>query len=96
MNMTEFVNEMMKSIPHATTLQQEMVQKAVEEILENLRKYGHVQRVWNNGDGNHSHCCQVCRRVSQIFEARGYMVESWAYSERNRYGDHCVLNVWLP
>jgi hypothetical protein len=24
------------------------------------------------------------------------MVESWAYSERNRYGDHCVLKVWLP
>jgi hypothetical protein len=24
------------------------------------------------------------------------MTESWAYSERNRYGDHCVLKVWLP
>jgi hypothetical protein len=24
------------------------------------------------------------------------MTESWAYSERNKYGDHCVLKVWLP
>ena len=95
MNMSEFVTEMIKSLPTPETLQQEMVQRAVESILNNLRNSGQTNYVWGSGEGSRAHCWQVCKRVAQVFNSRGYVTNFWEYSQNNR-DKYCYLHVELP
>lgn len=95
MNMTEFVNEMMKAIPSPETIQQEIVQRITEEMINDLRQSGRAEYVWERGEGGRIHCWQVCNRIAQIFNARGYIVKHGQYSENN-HDKYCWLTVKLP
>lgn len=95
MNMTAFVNEMIKSLPTPETLRQEKIQRAVETIMESLRSNGKVEMSWSHSNGTHACCTQVAKRVCSIFESLGY---DTTYTENvatntNRY---CKLIVALP
>ena len=96
MNMTEFIDAMMESLPSPTTIYQERVQHIVEEIIAKLRKSGEVEYTWTTGDGGRAHCVRACNQVVKIFKSLGYDVESWTYSEKSRTGYHCVARVTLP
>lgn len=95
MNMTDFVNEMMQSLPTPETLRQEKIQRAVETIMKNLRSNGKVEVSWGHSDGTHACCTQVAKRVCGIFESLGYETTYTenAASNTNRY---CKLTVVLP
>lgn len=95
MNMTAFVNEMIKSLPTPETLRQEKIQRAAETIMEGLRSNGKFEMSWDRLDGTHACCTQVAKRVCGIFESLGY---NTTYTENvaTNTSRYCKLIVALP
>lgn len=95
MNMTEFVNAMMETIPNPETLRQEMVQKCVEKIVVNLRENGRATMEWDSSYSSRAICLQISKRVKEIFDGSGYRTYYQENSENN-HRCYCWLNVALP
>lgn len=92
MTMNEYVKEVIATLPEPTTIHQCLVEKMIGEVVEQLqnRGYARIDRGYN--DGSRKAQITTGLRAKEIFEAKGYSVQMYEYSEKT-YDKYFWLTV---
>ena len=80
--MNEYVRETIMTLPSPTTIRQCLIEKMVSEVVEQLQNKGEARVDRGYNDGSRKAQIGAGYRVKEIFEAKGYNVQMYEYSEK--------------
>ena len=84
MTMIEYKKAISENIPLPTTIQQELLMKAVMNINEQLKQGGSAHLSAGRHDGNRTTLCAMARNIKNLYKSKGYEVSLYEYSQNNR------------
>lgn len=84
MTMAEYKKALAEHIPMPTTIQQELLMENVMSINEMLKKRGSAYLHAGRNDGNRTTLCAMARNIKSLYQAKGYKVSLYEYSQNNR------------
>lgn len=84
MTMAEYKKALAEHIPMPTTIQQELLMENVMSINKMLKKRGSAYLCAGRGDGNRTTLCAMARNIKSLYQAKGYKVGLYEYSQNNK------------
>lgn len=84
MTMAEYKKALAEHIPMPSTIQQELLMQNVMNVNKMLKKYGYAHLYAGRNDGNRTTLCGIARNIKSLYQAKGYKVSLYEYSQNNR------------
>lgn len=83
--MKDYIDNLIQTLPKPETLKQEQLEKTLNKIFEDLRRYGEARYDWSySTHGTYKNCIESMNRATKVLKGLGYEVTESINAESNR------------